>query len=68
MEKGNQRAGQNQACVTAYHVVQTLYIVTGSRYCASLVLCCDQFDCGSREVKREQVDLATQDYDEYFVS
>ena len=30
---------------------------------ASLVLCCDQFDRGSREVKREPVDLVTEDYD-----
>ena len=33
---------------------------------ASLVLCCDWFNCGSREVKRESVDLATEDY--HFVS
>ena len=28
-----------------------------------LVLCCDQFDHGSRQVKRELVDLVTGDYD-----
>ena len=30
---------------------------------APLVLCCDQFDRGSRQVKRETVDLITEDYD-----
>ena len=30
---------------------------------APLVLCCDQFDCGSRQVKREPVDLVMEDYD-----
>ena len=28
-----------------------------------LVLCCDRFNCGSRQVKRDQVDLVTEDYD-----
>ena len=28
-----------------------------------LLLCGDQFDRGSRQVKREPVDLATEDYD-----
>ena len=33
--------------------------------CASapLVLCCDQFDRGSKQVKRESVDLVRDDYD-----
>ena len=30
---------------------------------APLVLCCDRFDNGSRQVKRDQVDLVTEDYD-----
>ena len=30
---------------------------------ASLVLCCDQFDRGSRQVMCEPVDLVTVDYD-----
>ena len=30
---------------------------------APLVLCCDQFDRGSRQVKRELLDLAMEDYD-----
>ena len=30
---------------------------------APLVLCCDQFDRGSSQVKREPVDLVTEDYD-----
>ena len=30
---------------------------------APLVLCCDRFDRGSREVKRDPVDLVTEDYD-----
>ena len=30
---------------------------------APLVLCCDQFDRGSRQVKREPVDLIMEDYD-----
>ena len=30
---------------------------------AQLVLCCDRFDRGSRQVKRDQVDLLTVDYD-----
>ena len=40
-------------------------VVTGSRYCcyAPLVLCCDQFDRGSRQVKRDPVNLVTGDYD-----
>ena len=29
---------------------------------APLVLCCDQFDRGSRRVKREPVDLVSEDY------
>ena len=28
-----------------------------------LVLCCDQFDRGSRQVKQEPIDLVTDDYD-----
>ena len=31
---------------------------------ASLGLCGDRFNRGSRKVKREPVDLATEDYDE----
>ena len=30
---------------------------------APLVLCCDRFDRGSRQVKRDPVDLVTEDYD-----
>ena len=30
---------------------------------AALVLCCDQFDRGSRQVKRDPVDLVMEDYD-----
>ena len=30
---------------------------------APFVLCCDQFDHGSRHVKRELVDLVMEDYD-----
>ena len=30
---------------------------------ASLVLCCDQFDPGSRQVKHDSVDLLMEDYD-----
>ena len=30
---------------------------------APLVLCCDRFDRGSRQAKRDPVDLVTQDYD-----
>ena len=30
---------------------------------APLVLCCDWFDCGSRQVKRDPVDLVTVNYD-----
>ena len=33
---------------------------------AALVLCYDRFDRGSRQVKREPVDLATEDYDVSF--
>ena len=28
-----------------------------------LVLCCDQFNLGSRRVKRDRVDLVAEDYD-----
>ena len=28
-----------------------------------LVLCCDRCDCGSRQIKRDLVDLVTVDYD-----
>ena len=30
---------------------------------ASLVMCCDRFDLGSRQVKCDSVDLVTEDYD-----
>ena len=30
---------------------------------APLVLCCDWFDRGSRQVKRDPADLVTEDYD-----
>ena len=30
---------------------------------APLVLCCNRFDHGSRQVKRDSVDLVTEDYD-----
>ena len=30
---------------------------------APLVLCCDRFDRSSRQVKREPMDLVTEDYD-----
>ena len=30
---------------------------------APLVLCCDRFDHGSRQVRREPVDLVMMDYD-----
>ena len=33
------------------------------KFSAPLVLCCDQFDRGSRQVKCEPVDLVTEDYD-----
>ena len=43
-------------------------VITGSCYCCyapvtPLALCCDWFDCGSRQAKCDQVDLVTVDYD-----
>ena len=43
-------------------------IVTGlSYFCyapgVTLVLCCDWFDCDSKQVKCDLVDLVTEDYD-----
>ena len=35
---------------------------------ASLSLCCDQFDRGSKQAKHEPVHLATEDYDIHFAS
>ena len=35
---------------------------------APLVLCCDRFDHGSRQVKRDLVNLVTEDYDIYNTS
>ena len=33
---------------------------------APLVLCCDQFDLGSRQIKHDPVDLVTEDCDVTF--
>ena len=49
------------AKLDALEIASIQYIVTGSRYCCyaaelHLVLCCDQFDCGSRQVKHGPVD------------
>ena len=42
-----------------------IHVVTGS---APLVLCCDQFDHGSRQEKREPVDLVQRFMTYHFVS
>ena len=47
--------------ITSYssNWIMLLLLCTG----APLVLCCDQFDCGSKQVKSDPVDLVTEDYD-----
>ena len=47
------------------NVVFTSYSITLLLLCSSapLVLCCDRFDRGSREVKHDPVDLVMEDYD-----
>ena len=45
--------------VIQYNWFTLMLLCTG----APLVLCCDWFDCGSRQVKCELVDLVTEDYD-----
>ena len=39
--------------------ITLLLLCTGT----PLVLCCDRCDCGSRQIKRDLVDLVTVDYD-----
>ena len=58
--------GKRQVSVRSRMMKQSDDVIkqTGSSYfCYAPVWCCDRFDRGSRRIKRENIDLVTEDYD-----